>query len=102
MLSSFCCKTIRGIRRAGGIGFLALLLLPLSNASAARIAGKVTNQEGTAIASAEVVIRQKDSDFTQTVLTSEDGSYSLPSLPMGVYTIVVKKAGYAEDRKSVV
>ena len=96
MLSSFCCKTIRGIRRAGGIGFLALLLLPLSNASAATIAGKVTNQEGTAIASAEVVIRQKDSDFSQTVLTAADGSYSLPSLPAGVYTIVVKKAGYAD------
>src|SRR3990167_9452557 len=96
MLSSFCYKSIRGVHRAGGIVFVALLLLPLSNAWAATIAGKVTNQEGTAIASAEVVIRKEDSDFTQTVLTSEDGSYSLPSLPAGVYTIVVKKAVYAD------
>ena len=75
------------------LALLAFALLPA--APAANIAGKVSSLEGTAVPGAEITVQQNNSDFSTTIMTSEDGSYALPSLPFGVYTILVKKQGFA-------
>ncbi|MGH9783023.1 MAG: TonB-dependent receptor domain-containing protein [Terriglobia bacterium] len=75
---------------------LALTLLSAWKMPAATIAGKVSSLEGTAVPGAQIVIRQESSEASWTAVTLEDGSYSLPALPAGTYTILVQKPGYEE------
>ena len=87
---------VHGFSRStiAALALLAFLLPPA--ASAANLAGRVSNLEGAAVPGAEITVQQNDSDFATTARTGEDGSYSLPSLPPGVYTIVIKKQGFAD------
>jgi hypothetical protein len=77
------------------VALLTLALLAVAELPAATIAGKVSSLEGAAVPGAQIVVQQGNSEFSMTVMTAEDGSYSLPSLPAGLYTIVVTKLGYA-------
>jgi len=76
------------------LAFLALALPPA--VPAANLAGKVSSVEGAPVPGAQIVVQQANSDLSMTVTTAEDGSYSLPSLPPGIYTILVKKQGFAD------
>ena len=71
------------------------LLLPAAS-PAANVEGKVSSLEGEAVSGAEITLRQNGSDFSTTTLTGQDGSYALPSLPSGTYTIVIRKPGFAD------
>jgi len=86
----------RAFSEASFLILLVLMLLPASEMPAATIVGKVSDLEGTAIAAAQVVVREARSDYSRTAVTTEDGSYALPSLPAGLYTIVVTKPGFAD------
>jgi hypothetical protein len=52
--------------------------------------------EGTPVAEALVTALESESQFSRTVVTGPDGRYSFDSLPTGVYSITVKKTGFAD------
>ena len=79
--------------------FALLLLHPaFSHAQTFRgtILGTVTDSSGAAVPGATVVIKNVDTGLTRTVVTSDDGSYSAPELPIGNYTVTVQKEGFKE------
>ena len=79
--------------------FALLLLHPaFSHAQTFRgtILGTVTDSSGAAVPGATVVIKNIDTGLTRTVITSDDGSYSAPELPIGTYTVTVQKEGFKE------
>ena len=79
--------------------FALLLLHPaFSHAQTFRgtILGTVTDSSGAAVPGATVVIKNVDTGLTRTVITSDDGSYSAPELPIGNYTVTVQKEGFKE------
>jgi len=86
----------RALCRASILTLLALTVLFPLEILAATITGKVSDLEGTAVPGAQVMVRDGTSASSWTAVSAEDGSYSLPSLPAGLYTIVVTKAGYAD------
>lgn len=58
------------------------------------ILGTVTDSSGAAIAGATVTVKNTGTGLTRTVATSDDGSYAVPELPIGTYTVSVEKSGF--------
>ncbi|HLZ12747.1 MAG TPA: carboxypeptidase regulatory-like domain-containing protein [Candidatus Acidoferrum sp.] len=81
--------------------FLAGLFFILSFAIAANsqtfrgtIKGTVTDASGASIAGSKVTIKNVATGLTRVVTSGEDGSYSVPELPIGKYTVTVEQAGF--------
>jgi hypothetical protein len=77
----------------------AAILLSFGSATNAQtfrgtILGTVTDSSGAAIAGAAVAVKNLNTGLSRTVTTSEDGTYSVPELPIGTYTVTVEKAGF--------
>lgn len=58
--------------------------------------GTVTDPTGAAIAGAAVAVKNVNTGLSRTVTTSEDGSYSVPELPIGTYSVTVEKSGFRQ------
>ncbi|MET0239037.1 MAG: TonB-dependent receptor [Sphingobium sp.] len=57
------------------------------------LSGKVTNPSGAAVAGASVTVSSNARSVTRTVTSGPDGSFSVPQLPVGTYTINAEKDG---------
>jgi len=90
----------RSFRSLSGLAFLCMALLFLNSGKAnaqtfrGTILGTVTDSSGAAVLGATVTIKNVDTGLTRTVTTSDDGSYSVPELPIGNYNVTVEKAGF--------
>ena len=77
---------------------LVLVLLAATGLSAqtfrGTILGTVTDPSGAVIAGAKVTVKNVGTGLERTTETSADGSYSLPELPIGTYTVTVSQAGF--------
>jgi hypothetical protein len=58
------------------------------------IRGIVTDEQGAAVAAAEVTISDATTGFTLTVTTGDGGLYNFPQLPLGTFKIRVTHAGF--------
>ena len=82
-------------RRKSALPLLTLTLFAIVEVHAATLVGKVSNPDGAAISGAQVTIRRGNPEDSWTAMTA-DGSYTLPALPTGTYTILVQKSGYED------
>ena len=90
------------IRKLGGvvIVFLAALMIVASGNPAhaqtfrGTILGTVTDATGLAVSGATVTIKNTGTGLTRTVSTSDGGEYTVPELPIGVYSVTVEKSGF--------
>src|SRR5689334_24538367 len=78
---------------------IAAALLVWAGAAAAQtfrgtILGTVTDASGAAVPGATVTIKNTGTGLTRVVTTSDDGTYSVPELPIGTYTVSVGKDGF--------
>src|SRR5713101_3117864 len=60
----------------------------------ASIRGTVTDEQGAAVAGADVKVTNADTQYSRTDKTDKDGSYSFQSLPLGHYTLSVVAEGF--------
>jgi len=78
--------------------FLVFVLLAAVSLSAqtfrGTILGTVTDPSGAVVAGAKVTVRNTGTGLERTSETSADGSYSLPELPIGTYTVTVVQQGF--------
>lgn len=58
------------------------------------ILGTVTDPQGAVIAGAKVTIHNVNTGLERSTETSADGSYSVPELPVGTYTVTVTQSGF--------
>ena len=58
------------------------------------ILGTVTDPSGAVVAGATVKARNEATGLERTTTTSADGSYALPELPIGTYTLSVSQSGF--------
>ncbi|MGC1228480.1 MAG: carboxypeptidase regulatory-like domain-containing protein, partial [Candidatus Sulfotelmatobacter sp.] len=58
------------------------------------ILGTVTDPSGAVIAGAKVTVKNTGTGLERTTETSADGSYALPELPIGTYTVTVTLSGF--------
>ena len=58
------------------------------------ILGTVTDPSGAVVAGATVKVKNVATGLERTTVTSGDGSYSVPELPIGTYSVAVGQAGF--------
>jgi outer membrane cobalamin receptor len=69
----------------------------------ATLRGIVHDPQHRPIASAEVVLKAVNSEFTKTTASDVNGDFAFDSIPVGEYTITATKAGFdAQERKLTV
>jgi hypothetical protein len=83
------------------ISLLAVFALVLFTAVGTRaqvttadVRGTVTDEQGATIAGAEVTIRNVETSVSRTEMTSSDGLYNFPELPLGEYTVRATHSGF--------
>jgi hypothetical protein len=59
------------------------------------ISGDVVDPAGSAVAQAEVLIRNDETGSERKFLTADSGTFSAPSVAVGVYTVSVSRDGFA-------
>jgi hypothetical protein len=64
--------------------------------STAQIQGVVQDASGLAVPGAEVKATQTETSISRSAVTSADGGYVLPNLPIGPYQLEVTKSGFAK------
>jgi hypothetical protein len=69
----------------------------------AAVRGTVTDEQGAAIAGADVTVTNPDTSFSRSVTTGPDGVYNFPDLPLGAYKIRATHSGFkAEEQTGIV
>src|SRR5450755_2888070 len=58
------------------------------------ILGSVTDPSGAYVAGATVKVKNPATGLERTTVTSGDGSYSVPELPVGTYSVTVTVTGF--------
>src|SRR5215472_6286755 len=94
---------LRSSTRSAGRGLAVLLvatILPFSvaaqdSAPSATVSGTIRGHDGKPVAQAQVELRKKDSPDRFTTNTDSGGTYKLPNLKDGVYSLDASKDGYA-------
>src|SRR3954469_17471595 len=84
------------MRLRSSLGFLLLLISTSLIAQTFRgtILGTVTDPQGAVIPGAKVTVHNVNTGLERTTQTSADGSYSVPELPIGTYTVTVTQSGF--------
>src|SRR6267154_6028 len=65
--------------------------------TAGRIAGTVRDPASELIVGAEVIVKSKGTAEERRVSTDEEGNYSVPLLPPGIYTVRIRANGFAQS-----
>jgi len=79
-----------------GVIVLAGGLVFGQNFSAA-ISGFVRDSTGAVIPGTTITAKHTETGLTRTVQTSEEGSYTMPSLPVGSYEVTAEKPGFKQQ-----
>jgi hypothetical protein len=74
---------------------LSLLPAVYGQSSGGNLVGKVQDKSGAALPGATVTATQKETGLTRNTVTESDGSFRLPSLPVGSYNVEVELNGFA-------
>ena len=75
---------------------LGLALPPAQAQTAgANLIGTIQDKDGTALPGVTVTASQKETGFTRSTVTENDGTFRLPSLPVGLYTVTAELDGFA-------
>ena len=90
---------MRELRLALPNCLLSILILIAPGARAqmvgGTISGDVVDPAGSAVARAEVVIRNDETGSERKFVTADGGAFSAPSVAVGVYTVTVSRDGFA-------
>ena len=94
---SFSLK--RGATAAAVLLLFAGLLLPAglhaqSAANSGQIVGQVLDPSSASVAGAEVIVRNKNTNFSRSTTTDGAGRYAVSLLPLGPYEITIRATGF--------
>jgi len=81
-------------RISGILPFFLLLAASWAQVSTSRIEGTITDKTGAVVPDASVKIANEDTGISYEAKTSSSGSYTIPSLRPGVYSVTVAHEGF--------
>ena len=83
------------------VALIASLMLPSrAHAQTASISGTVTDSSGAAVPGASIELRNTATGATRTVVTDNQGRYSVPELNIGAYELRGSKTGFETTVRS--
>lgn len=105
----FIFAVMRHGRRPASLGFTAALFLlafwfgaTKANAQSGTITGVVTDTSGASVPGVTVTVLNEGTGVRRAANTSDSGSFSVPLLTQGKYTVTFRAQGYSEvERKGV-
>jgi hypothetical protein len=74
--------------------FACLVLPVVAQVDHASLNGTVTDQSGATVENAKVAVASSANGFRRQVLTGAGGTYEVPGIPVGVYTVTIAKTGF--------
>ncbi|HEX3377594.1 MAG TPA: carboxypeptidase-like regulatory domain-containing protein, partial [Candidatus Acidoferrales bacterium] len=83
--------------RSGIVLFLLISTSLLAQTFRGTILGTVTDPQGAVVAGADVTVRNIDTGLQRSTQTSSDGTYTIPELPIGTYTVTVTQSGFQKS-----
>src|SRR4051812_10371972 len=86
---------------AGAVVFLFGAAIAGAQTFRGEIKGSVQDASGAAIPEAVVQAVHTGTGFTRSTVSSPTGEFSMPDLPLGVYTLSAKKEGFQSQESSV-
>src|SRR5467141_4184906 len=72
-----------------------------SQAVNATLSGKITDASGGSVGKANVTASNVATGFSRSVLSSDNGEYSIPALPAGEYKVSVEFSGFGKQTKNI-
>ncbi|HLM55048.1 MAG TPA: TonB-dependent receptor [Pyrinomonadaceae bacterium] len=81
---------------------LACALTSSAQEYRATLTGNITDPAGAAVAGATVTVRSQQTNLDTVVQTNDEGSYTVPFLQPGRYTVTVEKEGFKKAVSDVV
>ena len=85
--------------------FIAVLLLVLAGFATAKaqqtnatIVGNVTDTTGAVMAGAKVTATEGSTNTVRSTVTDNNGAYTIPALPVGIYSLSVENAGFESQK----
>jgi len=96
-------KTRRGLSAPARLAVALFGLIALGNCpvfaqgSTAAITGTVKDTSGAVLAGAALTVRHIDTGLTRTAQADTNGSFSVPSLPVGEYEVTAEKMGFRRE-----
>jgi hypothetical protein len=89
------------------IGFMALLILiasPVTGVSGQQINGtingRVLNERDEVVPGASIDVESAELAIRRTATANEEGYFTIPNLPVGIYRVVVKATGFGDFRQA--
>src|SRR5262249_2041769 len=73
---------------------LAMHALAWAQDATGRIVGTVTDPTGAVIVGAKVIVTNVATRITRETVTASDGSFQVPSLPLGTYRATIEQGGF--------
>ena len=73
---------------------IALSTIALAQTFRGTVLGTVTDPSGNVVAGATVKVRNTGTSLERIATTSADGSYAIPELPIGMYSVTVSQSGF--------
>ena len=64
------------------------------------ILGTVTDSSGAVIVKARVTVKEFATGLTRSELTNDEGEYSIPQLPVGIYTLTVEAPNFKKSERA--
>jgi hypothetical protein len=87
-------------RFASRIGLLLLVvslvtpLVPAQQVTSSRMTGTVTDAQGALVPNAQVVVKNEATATEYKIRATDEGSWSIPSVPNGLYTVTITAQGF--------
>ncbi len=90
--------------RISAVFVASLILSPLVHAQlvGGTIAGDVVDQSNATVDGATVLIHNQETGGERHLVTAGDGTFSAPSIPVGVYSVTVTKDGFAPLKRTAI
>lgn len=82
------------------LGMLTIPLLSFGQSTTGNISGIVKDSAGAPVPGASVTITNPATNYTRTLTTNSEGTFSAPQTPPGRYTITAEKSGFKKLEKT--
>src|SRR5262249_47994546 len=82
------------------IAALVVAFPVLCQSPSGTITGTVTDSQGARVPRVEVIATQVSTNIAFSAHSSDDGTYVIPSLPVGVFEVTASSAGFKTFRRS--
>src|SRR5215471_8271728 len=87
------------VRGIGSIFLLMCVTAPIvfTQGSTATISGVVRDGSGALVPGVSVSVKQIENGFTRTAVSTENGGYAIPLLPVGPYELITNMPGFKQQ-----